>query len=279
MDKALDLELIKTFLTVLDTKGFKSAAHRLHKTPAAISMQIKRLEELLGKRILERSNQGIELTSAGELLKERGRRLMSLNFELLGDIRDSELKGKLNFGAPADYTPTILKKLIPAFQREFAGVSPSIVLEPSRILRPRVQSGSLDIAIVAKEPEQEEGFPLWTEEIAWFGNAANQNDEPRIGLLSTNCVLRDRSLNDLKKLAVGSSVNLEAVTVSALRDAVAAGFCCAFLPVSMASDLERSDSMVGVSPMFLTFALISSAAFDQQKAGLIANKFKRIVES
>ena len=72
MSHALDLELIKTFLTVLDAKGFKAAALRLNKTPGAVSMQIKRLEGVLGKRILERSNQGIALTSAGELLRERG---------------------------------------------------------------------------------------------------------------------------------------------------------------------------------------------------------------
>ena len=159
MSYALDLELIKTFLTVLDAKGFKAAALRLNKTPGAVSMQIKRLEEVLGKRILERSNQGIALTSAGELLMELGHRLITLICEWLGDRRDTELKGPLNFGSPADYTPTILKKLIPIFQRDFAGVSPSIVLEPSRRLRPRVQSGSLDMAIVASEPEQNEGYP------------------------------------------------------------------------------------------------------------------------
>jgi len=64
MPPALDLELIKAFLTVVESKGFKAAAEQLHKTPAAISQQIKRLEGILGHRVLERSNQGISLTSA-----------------------------------------------------------------------------------------------------------------------------------------------------------------------------------------------------------------------
>lgn len=278
MSYALDLELIRTFLTVLDAKGFKSAAARLNKTPAAISMQIKRLEKVLGKRILERSNQGIALTSAGELLKERGQRLMTLNFELLGDIRDSELNGPLNFGSPADYTPTILKKLIPVFQRDFSGVSPFIVLEPSRSLRPRVHSGSLDMAIVAIEPEHNEGISLWSEEIAWFGNATTQDGKPRIGLLSTNCALRDRSLSDLNSLGKDHSVILETATVSSLYDAVEAGFCQAYLPVLMANGLERSEDMIDKGTMILTFALITGSTFDPRMAGRIADKFKRMIE-
>ena len=69
---ALDLELVNTFLGVVQAKGFKPAAERLNKTPAAVSLQIKRLEEILGARLLERSNQGISLTSAGEVLQEKG---------------------------------------------------------------------------------------------------------------------------------------------------------------------------------------------------------------
>jgi DNA-binding transcriptional LysR family regulator len=274
----LDLELIKTFLTVLDAKGFKTAALRLNKTPAAVSMQIKKLEKVLGKRILERSNQGIALTSAGELLRERGQRLMTLNFELLGDMRDTELKGPLNFGSPADYTPIILKKLIPTFQRDFAGVSPSIVLEPSRKLRPRVQSGSLDMAIVATEPGCNEGFPLWSEEIAWFGNAVTQEGKPRIGLLSTDCVLRERSLSDLNSLENEYSIILEAATVSSLCVAAEAGYCQTFLPVSMATGLERSAAMIDKGSFILTFSLIAGSSFNSRMVGRIADKFKRALE-
>ncbi len=194
MPLALDLELIKTFLTVVEAKGFKAAAEQLHKTPAAISQQIKRLEDAVGRRVLERSNQGISLTAAGEVLKEKGLRLMSLNYELLGDLRENELSGQLKFGAPTDYAPTLLQKLLPIFQREFPGLSPNIVLEPSRSLRPKVTAGTLDMAIVAREPGTEEGRELWVEEIAWFGSAVDAHGTPRVGVLTTDCVLRDRAL-------------------------------------------------------------------------------------
>ncbi len=279
MALSLDLELINTFLTVLEAKGFKQAAERLNKTPAAVSMQIKRLEDMLGKRVLERSNRGIALTSAGELLKEKGQRLMSLNYELLGDMHDSELKGPLNFGSPADYAPTILKKLMPIFQRDFPGVSPSIVLEPSRVLRPRVHSGSLDMAIVACESDEDEGYSLWSEEVAWFGESVNREGKYRIGLLSSNCILRDRSLSDLSELDGDYTVSLEAPSVSSLRDAVEAGFCQAFLPVSIASGLKRSSFLSDNKTVILSFTLIVVSTFDPEMAKLIARKFNQAVES
>jgi hypothetical protein len=74
------------------------------------------------------------------------------------------------------------------------------------------------MAIVAREPEQNEGIPLWSEELAWFGNAVTQEGKPRIGLLSTDCMLRDRSLSDLNRLDNGPANIIEAATVSSAAD-------------------------------------------------------------
>lgn len=275
MPLALDLELIKTFLTVVELKGFKPAAEQLHKTPAAISQQIKRLEELLGKRVLERSNQGISLTSAGEVLKEKGQRLLSLNYELLGDLRENELSGELNFGAPTDYAPTLLQRLLPIFKREFPMVSPNIILESSRSLRPRVVTGTLDLAIVAREPGTDEGSALWTENIDWFGGFPDKCVNPRVGVLTTDCVLRDCALRHLKDGSGPYNLVLEAATVAALRDAVQAGFCQAFLPVSMAEGFHQASVSTSNSTLQLTFCLIAGPRFDADVARRVAEKFRK----
>ncbi len=277
MPPALDLDLIKTFLTVIDAKGFKPAAIQLNKTPAAISQQIKRLEEILGKRVLERSNQGISLTSAGEVLRAKGLRLMSLNYELLGELRQDDLAGPLKFGAPTDYAPTLLQKLLPIFQREFPRVSPSIVLEPSRSLRPKVASGVLDMAIVAREPESEEGHELWTEEITWFGSSKSENGKARCGLLTTDCVLRDGALRDLRDGRYAHELVLEAATVASLRDAVEVEFCRAFLPASVAEGFSRAQSSEPSSTLQLTFCLIAGPRFDEGTAAQVARKFRKVM--
>ncbi len=277
MTPALDLELINTFLTICETKGFKSAAVQLNKTPAAISFQIKRLEDILGKKILERNNQGISLTTSGELLKEKGKKMMLLNYELLGDLRENELCGPLNFGAPADYAPTLLKKLLPIFLREFPKVSPNITLEPSRVLRSRIKAGTLDMAIVAREPETNEGQRLWTEEVSWYGKTHNDDDIFRVGLLATDCVLRDQALKDLKVHGNNYDLVVEAATVASLRDAVEAGFCHAFLPTSIASGLQLCESPSPTTILNLPFCLIVNKRFDEKLLDDVTRKIKRVL--
>lgn len=272
---ALDLELIRTFQTVLQEGGFKPAAERLNKTPAAVSMQIKRLEELLGQRLLERSNQGIALTAAGDILKEKGEKLLSLNYELLSDLRQGELFGKLSFGTPTDYAPTLLQKLLPIFNREFPKITPNIILEPSRSLRARIQSGALDMAIVAQEPGTDEGVHLWSEEIAWFGGARTQDGKAKVGVLTTNCILRDRALEDLKTVPRDYKLVLEAATVASLRDGVEEGFCQAFLPVSVAGRLARSKEIKQSHSLMLNFVLIAGVGSDDSKTQSVASKFRR----
>lgn len=275
---ALDLELIRTFLTVLTEGGFKAAAAQLNKTPAAISMQIKRLEDQLGQRVLERNNKGIALTAAGEVLKEKGERILNLNYEILGDMRREELSGRLTFGAPTDYAPTLLQKLLPTFSREFPKVTPNITLEPSRVLRNRIQSGTIDMAIVAREPGTDEGFHLWSEEIAWYGDAADAHGTVKAGLLSTNCILRDYALEMLKAAQQAHAIVLEAASVASLLDGVDAGFCQAFLPDSVAGNALRSEKLNGLESLMLDFVLIVGSRFESNNANDLTHRFKRALE-
>ena len=275
MKPALDLDLIRTFLTVLTESGFKPAAAQLNKTPAAISMQIKRLETQLGQRVLERNNKGIALTHAGELLKEKGERLLQLNYELLGDMHEEELSGRLVFGAPTDYAPTLLQKLLPIFSREFPKVTPHIMLEPSRVLRNRIQSGTLDMAIVGREAGTKEGKRLWSEEIAWYGNAMNDDGVLKIGLLSVNCILRDHALETLKVRKLPYEIVLEAASVTSLYDGVKSGFCQAFLPTSVVENTQRSTVLGAREPMTLDFALIVGRGFEANDINDLAYRFKK----
>lgn len=274
MNPSLDLELVNTFLAVVDAKGFKAAAGRLNKTPAAVSMQIKRLEEVLGQRVLERSNQGIELTRAGLVLFEMGQRLMALNHELIGEIQEDDIAGELDFGAPADYATALLGQLLPIFQSELPQVRPRILLDLSRMLRHKIAAGKLDMAIVAREPETDEGSELWREEIAWFGRAKTPDGRPRVGLLAADCTLRDRALADLERSDGDHAVVLHSPTVTALRDAVASGFCQALLPVSTAQGLERAASGESHPAATLSFCLIAGPRFCSPDIERVAIRFR-----
>lgn len=277
----LDLELIRSFLTVVSQGELKSAAQKLHKTPSAISMQLKKLESLVGHRLLERSNQGIALTEAGRTLKRHGEQLIQANNELLAELRRDELRGVFTFGAPADYAHTFLHKLLPILRIEYPKIEPRIMLEPSRELRRKVKTGELDVAIVAREPDSDEGVLLWREELAWYrpqpllqsaDTEQSRGKTLAVGVLSTDCVLRDAAFSSLTASGQKYQTVLEASSVEALKDAVDSGFCAALLPASMGSQWceSRPETVRHISPLpVLEFAVICAAgAGDDRMAGL-----------
>ncbi len=284
----LDLELIRSFLTVVSQGELKSAAQKLHKTPSAISMQLKKLEELVGHRLLERSNQGIALTEAGRTLKRHGEQLIQANNDLLAELRREELSGIFTFGAPADYAHTFLHKLLPVLRIEYPKIEPRITLEPSRVLRNKVKTGELDVAIVAREPASDEGVLLWREELAWFQperisaqqalTDIDQKEPLQVAILSTDCVLRDAAFSSLAAAGQKYQTVLEASSVEALKDAVDSGFCAALLPVSMAGNWKegRPVTLRHVDDLpTLEFAVICAAGPDNDRMSGLQNRLAK----
>lgn len=275
MNTPLDLDLIRTFLTVVALGGLKHAAQKLNKTPSAISMQIKKLENELGHRLLDRNNKGISLTEAGQTLKKHGEKLILANNTLLAELRGDELKGIYTFGAPTDYGPTLLQKLLPLLRNEFPMIKPKIILEPSRILRQRVKAKEIDIAIVSREIHSTEGTLLWREPINWYGVDNNDSKPTPVATLSIDCVLRDITLNALAQWKAEHEIVLESTTVVSLKDAVNVAFSMALLPSSLADQFDKSH-IPTVSPPTeikdLEFALITSTGFDNQNKERLEQK-------
>lgn len=261
----VDLELIKTFLTVVTTGCLKTAASELHKSPSTISMQLKRLEEMLGRQVLKRNNQGISLTDAGRMVKAHGDVLMRANNLLLADLRRREMSGVVTFGAPADYGPALIQKLLPVLASEFPLIEPKVVLEPSRLLRGRVKAGDIDVAIVACEVDKDSNDVLWAESVSWFGQSVANPPSQKIAMLSTDCVLRDMTLAALTSSQIEYQTVFESTSVNTLADAVCAGLGSALLPISLVlekpelSRLARNDL---TSAQIMQFEILTSSTIE-----------------
>lgn len=274
---ALDLELIRTFLTIINTGGLKHAADKLNKTPSAISMQIKRLEEQLGRRLLERNNQGVSLTEAGRTLQRYGEHLIQTNNHLLAELRNDELSGVMTFGAPTDYTPTLLRKLLPLLRVEFPKIEPRIVLEPSRTLRKRVKAGDIDVAIVAREHDSDEGQCLWREPIAWYGKNPDLQQALPIAVLSSSCIMRDTMFDSLQREQIKHQVVLETSNFASLWDAVAEQFAVALLTQLVVKDNAWQPLALPVYPKpYIEFALISAENMQSSRINTLYRRLTHI---
>src|SRR3954463_8550973 len=100
MAHLLDIDQLRTFVAIADAGSFTRAADVVHRTQSAVSMQMKKLEERVGRPIFERDGRGTKLTEDGERLLDFARRIIRLNVEALAAFEEAELSGRVSLGLP-----------------------------------------------------------------------------------------------------------------------------------------------------------------------------------
>ena len=111
----LDVTTLRSFVAVADSGGVTRAAGLLHLTQSAVSMQLKRLEEMLGLDLLDRSGRGIALTASGEQLLTYARRMVSLNDEVITRLTDQAFEGEITLGVPHDIVYPFIPRILQQF--------------------------------------------------------------------------------------------------------------------------------------------------------------------
>src|SRR5215213_5435160 len=113
MARNLDTSLLRSFVAVAETSGMTAAANVLNLTQAAVSQQIKRLEETFGCQLFERDRRGLRLTNSGERLLGKARRMLAINDEIWAEMTTAVYTGQVRLGMPYDvvnaYLPRIMK--------------------------------------------------------------------------------------------------------------------------------------------------------------------------
>ncbi|WP_036228682.1 LysR family transcriptional regulator [Marinobacterium jannaschii] len=236
MEPLLDLELLRTFSAVVKAGELKKAAEQVYRSHAAVSMQLKRLEEQLGTRLMERNNRGIRLTEAGETLLSYSEQLLRLNQAALSALTEEQLSGKLRFGIPTDYAQDFLNHFMPMLSQELPRLDARVSCDRSRNLRPMVTRGELDIAIVAGEEDSIDEELLWSERLIWAAPRCVRLEDAEklpIALHEDNCIVRDLCLEGLKRSGRPYQQVFGSTMLDNVASAVHAGFAISLLPESV----------------------------------------------
>src|ERR1700744_1053575 len=131
----LDLELLRSFVSVVDAGGFTRAGERVHRTQSTVSQQIKRLEDDVGQPLLTRSGKDITPTEAGERLLSYARRLLSLAEEARDVMARPDSQGAVRLGIPEDFAAYRLTELLATFSRSQPQVRMDVRADQSVYLR------------------------------------------------------------------------------------------------------------------------------------------------
>lgn len=167
---ALDPDLLRAFVFIAEDGSFTRAAARVGRTQSAVSMQVQRLEGVLGQRLLSRGKGGaVQLTPHGQFLLGRAREMLALNDQVMASFLTPAVQGTVRLGTPDDYA----LRYVPQVLRRFAENHPSVLVDvlclPSHLLSERLRAGELDLALCS-EGHEPAGWPaaaLWRGPLSW----------------------------------------------------------------------------------------------------------------
>lgn len=233
----VDPELLLAFVTVVDSGGFSAAAQRLLRGQSAVSLQVKRLEERLGVRLLERGPRHLRLTGEGEAILESARRILALNEELTARAREPELAGVVRLGAPEDFATSRLPAILASFARAFPRVALEVTCELTLELLDRFAGGGLDLALIKREPAgPTDGVRVWREPLVWVGasHGAGLVDGPLPLVCSPRpCLHRKRATSALDSIGRPWRIAYSCGSLAGNHAALRAGLGVAVLPLDM----------------------------------------------
>ncbi len=164
------LDWLRAFVAVVDAGSLSAAAPWLHRSQSAVSMQIKKLEGVLGKPVLLRGPRQMEITAAGTELLLYARRMLELQAQTHSALFGPQLEGRVRLGVPDDFAATYLTPVLRSFASRHLGVEIELTCEQSTSLIPKVMRGDLDLALVSRDKPQR-GKLLFHEPLVWVGTA------------------------------------------------------------------------------------------------------------
>lgn len=224
----LDLNpyLLRAFLTVAEVGTVNGAATALNRTQAAVSMQVRKLEGLVGADLFERSSKGLTLTSNGMLLVAYAREILALNAEVDKRFRGTPAGGRVQLGVVEEFAATWLVDILRAYHAQNPRLEIDIIVEPNKRLAAMFGNDRLDVAICDTRALPRGPMLTWSEQLFWTASADLEiaPDAPLpIILFEEACHWRGPALAALSAREVQWRLAGEASTLIAMASAIRIG--------------------------------------------------------
>lgn len=199
MAAPLDLNLLKTFVAVVESGSLSNAAPRVGRSQSAVSMQMQRLEEMVGNQLLVRGPRTVTPNAIGEDFLIYARRLLKLSDEAWASVTRPKETGSVRLGVPDDYAAFLLPPVLSRFAEDHPLVTVELICEQSTALVKTLAEGRLDLAIVTRLPDQPLDV-IRLERFVWVASpnhVAWQADPLPVALFEPGCAARMNVLQAL----------------------------------------------------------------------------------
>ncbi|MCB1831984.1 MAG: LysR family transcriptional regulator [Geminicoccaceae bacterium] len=220
----LQTDLLRTFVTVADLRSYTKTGSALGRTQPAISLQIKRLEEIAGSTLVEIHGKQIDLTPAGQTLLGYARGILRLNDRAVANLQQAAFMGTLRIGLPVDYSIDFFQSIIARFSADNPAVLLDIRCDWSRNLLSALHVDDLDMTIAITDAMPAPHVSIyWSERPVWAcaRDCRIDPDQPlKVVAHPQGCPYRKRMIDALNSEGRDWRVSFESLGVSALQKAV-----------------------------------------------------------
>ncbi|MHA6492844.1 LysR substrate-binding domain-containing protein [Pseudomonas borbori] len=252
----LESDVLKTFVGIAESGSFTRTAAQVYRSTGAVSMQIKRLEETLGRSLFSREARRVQLTPDGEILLGYARRLLKLNEEAVSHFLTPALSGKVRFGIPHDLGTPVLPSVLTLFARSHPAVQVEVSAGRSVDLIERLDAGELDLTLINAGNDgldDSRGQVIYSEALVWAGRdgglAIHATPLP-LALASTGCAWRRVALDALDRINRTYRIAYSCEQCAGQKAAMIADLAIAPFPQSLVkAPLKRLGEEHGLPPL------------------------------
>lgn len=200
----LSLDNLRTLVTIIEQGGFAKAGELLGRAQPTISLQIKKLEQQLGKPLFHKVGQRQLANADGQALYEQAKQMLAINDQIFAQFRPSNLKGRLKLGIPSEFATTLLPGIIGEFNRLYPEVTLEVTSALSRNLLQQSHNEDFDLILALRDQAPEDDAELLLEDtLIWAGapefQQITQLTTLPLVLAPEGCIYRTRAINCLKQ--------------------------------------------------------------------------------
>lgn len=256
----LDLDLLKTLVAIAETGSFSAAAVAVYRTPSAVSMQVKKIEDLLGRAVFLRDSRSVELTADGAFLLEHARRMLALNRDALARFVQPDVQGVVRMGAPDDAAERHLPGMLRRFAETHPCVTVNVTVDGTERMLAMLKDGRLDLSLVtcAAGFDDRGAEILFRENLVWAvcrGGVAAEREPLPLSVWEEGCVWRTAGIKGLDSVGRDWRVAFQSAHISGQRAAILADLAVAPIPASsLGGDIIEAPSKYGL-PKLPQYAL------------------------
>jgi DNA-binding transcriptional LysR family regulator len=230
----LDIDLLRSFVSVVDAGGFTRAGERVHRTQSTVSQQIKRLEDTFGRPLLHRNGKRVALTEEGERLLSYARRILALAQEAHQVVAQSAGEGVVRLGLPEDFAASRLAQVLARFARSRRGARLDVRCDLSVRLRDDLDRGELDLILFKRDAGERGGIACWPERLSWIASRRRELDVRRdpvpLVVFPQGCLYRNRAIHALEAAGRAWYIAYTSPNFYGIQAAVSVGLGVSILP-------------------------------------------------